>query len=169
MDKNKKKKYRTKLPDENVEYTFIFPGDIYRTYVYKGLTDTDRVIVMNVKTKNYSNYSRGYFAGMMKRQLISKKPVEASEIKPEQVKKQANETLSDFEERMISELRSLTPALTLSVISCIGYSPEKLADDLERLKNTNTEYTQEYINRVFGDLIKARDIIFNIKSDLKVI
>ena len=68
---------KCKLPEENVEYTFIFPGQRYVTYTYCGLNEKGRLILYNVKQKTFSTMSPGWFNALIgkRHQLISKRPI----------------------------------------------------------------------------------------------
>lgn len=159
------KTYVKREPDENVEYTFVFPGKKVYTYLYYATNEKDRFVLYNVTTKTFTTMSRGWFFKLCKTQLLSKREVDGAKPKtpapletakktaPAQVLKESN---SDLENRIISELRSLSGVVEMNVTALIGRSPKALADDMECLKNFSDDYSDEYVNRVMGEMFKAR-------------
>ena len=155
--KNMKKDIKVKLPEENVEYTFVFPGNIFRTYIFVCQRGDDRVVLMNTKTKQFTNMTPGWFAKMRRRQLISAKPTEDYKAPEPKEKGPVVEKASDYEKRIIQELRSLTPMEALSIKAKVGRHPEEIANDLERISNDKEErFSQEFVNRVFKEMTVAR-------------
>lgn len=166
-----------KLPEENVEYTFVFPGQRFISYVFVCQRADGRVVLMNTTTKEFTNMTAGWFAKLRRRQLISAKPYNkeycvvqdsqngVSEVKEQKlVEKSSNkESLSEYELRLISELRTLSPAEAFSVQALIGRTPQALANELESLDDN---CTQEYVNRVFSDLMKAGDCYRRLRGNV---
>ena len=166
---------KCKLPEENMEYTFIFPGQRYVTYTYCGQNAKGRLILYNVKQKTFSSMSPGWFNALIgkRKQLVSKRPVgelsktcaDTNQQKPlyEQL------TIEEpYEQRSIRELRELSPALAFSVQSAIGYPPAELAVNLESVhKDKNGEiYNDVFVARCFCDLMKAQGIYHTKKNNL---
>ena len=65
-----------------------------------------------------------------------------------------------YEEKILRELRSLTPAKALAVHGAIGYSADKLADELEGilLDKNEEKYSNAYVSRVFKTLMTAQTV-----------
>ncbi|MBQ3492496.1 MAG: hypothetical protein IJA88_00130 [Clostridia bacterium] len=157
---------KVKLPEENVEYTFIFPGQKFVTYTYCGLNDKGRLILYNVKQKTFSNMSPGWFSALCgkRKQLIRTKRLDG--YVPPKIEPRTIEPTTEQESReskMIRQLRELSPALALSVQMTIGYPPEELATELENVLNDKDEvlYDRNYVNRVFNAYLKAQTILLN--------
>ncbi len=164
---------RIKLPEENVEYTFVFPYKKYYTYVYVGQNEMGRLILMNVKTKRFCTMTPGWFAHLRKTQLvctkkvdgyIEAKNVERKIIKPieEQPVQLKIEEIAltveiPFEKKVVQELRSLSPQMTLTVMSAIKEHPLDLANEIELIFGREDAFTPEFINRVCSTMIKARE------------
>ena len=161
MKKTTKAK-KVKLPEENVEYTLVFPGNKLITYVFCGVNDKGRLILMNVKTKTFTTMSPGWFKSLTGKrgQLVSKKAItdKQTDTKPQNQNFVVTWREETYEQKIIRELRTLTPAKALSVYSAIGYSADKLADELEGIMNDKdeTKYSREYVSRVFRTLINAQ-------------
>ena len=120
---------------------------------------------MNVNTNLFTTMSPGWFSKLRNRQLISAKrlsdaPVEQKIIAPKE------ETLSEFDRRVINELHRLTPAQSFAVEARIGRSVESLKKDLLRLAQDNDDsFTQAFIDKTFSDMIKARDVYLQVPSN----
>lgn len=158
---------RVKLPEENMVYTFVFPGNRFISYVYVCQRGDGRIMLMNVKTKQFTHMTAGWFSKLRRRQLISTKPYNHDEVIQELHKQEAKAPAKTetYEEQIIREFRELTPAQAFSVEAKIGRSAEALANDLERIKNDKEDsYTQEYINRVFGEMTIARDVVLRLQN-----
>ena len=149
---------KVKMPESNVEYTFIFPGKKYITYVFCGVNEKGRLVLMNVETKTFTTMTPGWFSALCgkRRQLISTKPVNRAE-KPKKEPSVVPNT-ENYETRSIRELRELSKEMEITVAAAIGYSPKRLADDLEKILSDDAPYTQAYLSRVFGDLMQAQGI-----------
>lgn len=156
---------KNKLPEEGVEYTFVFPGNRRITYVYVGLNDKKRVVLMNVNTKLFTTMTPGWFSKLRNRQLISTKRL-ADAPEEQKIVAPKEETLSEFDNRVLNELRSLTPAQSFAVEARIGRSVQTLISDLIKASQDNGEpYTQSFIDKTFSDLIKARDVYLQVSSN----
>ena len=155
QDKKKALNKRVKTPKMGVEYTFVFPGRKCYTYTYYMTNDKGRFVFYNKTCKSFTNMTPGWFAKLCRSQLISEVVVEKQEIKAEPQKP----TAETYEERTLKTLRSLPQRLEIEVTAAIGYSPAKLASELENLfKDKENTYSQPYVNRVFENLLKAQDI-----------
>ena len=154
-------KRSTKLPEENVEYTFIFPKNKLVKFIYCGLNDKGRLILMNTQTKTFTNMSIGWFNALCgkRHQLVSKKSL-TNKQEPQKQNFTLKWKKETYEERTLRELRSLSPATALSVELAIGYPAAKLADELQSilLDKDEEKYSNEYVNRVFRNLNKAENI-----------
>ena len=162
-----KKNIRVKLPEENVEYTFVFPGKKIISYVYICLREDKRIVLMNTKTKQFTNMTASWFAKLRKRQLISEKPYNETvwADKPKREEKVVEVKEETWEEKVIRELRGLTPAQAFAVHVKIGRTAEELAGDLERLFNDKEDnYTQEFVNRVCREMTVARDCYLSLQN-----
>lgn len=161
MKKTTKAK-KVKLPEENVEYTLVFPGHKLITYVFCGVNDKGRLILMNVNTKTFTTMTPGWFKSLTGKrgQLVSKKPItdKQTDTKPKNQNFVVTWREETYEQRIIRELRTLTPAQALAVYGAIGYSADKLADELEEIMNDKdgTRFSNVYTSRVFMTLIKAQ-------------
>ena len=156
---------RVKLPEDNVEYTFVFPGRKYISYIFICQRADGRVVLMNTKTKQFTNMTPGWFSKLRRWQLVSAKPYDGPEkidtigTKTEEVKQEPKE--ETFEEKIIRELRELTPAEAFAVQTKIGRTAESLASELERLDDS---YTQEYVNRVCRDMMVATECYNSLRK-----
>ena len=174
MKKNDWKKEVSKkvaLPEENVEYTFIFPGNKFITYTFCGLNEKGRLVLYNVKQKTFSTMSPGWFNSLIgkRRQLVSKKSIMDKQKEQETKRPQGIKLIwkeETYEERSIRELRELTPAQAFSVNTKIGYPADVLADELEKIfaDKTGELYSNEYVSRVFGNLMRAQTIIATLNN-----
>ena len=63
-----------------------------------------------------------------------------------------------YEDSIIRKLRTLTPAQEFSVQAVIGRSALSLAKDLEELYKKPESKTQEYVNRVCSEMMRAIDV-----------
>ena len=158
-----KRAINNKLPEEDVEYTFVFPGKRFITYVFVGVNDKGRVVLMNVNTKKFTNMTPGYFSYLRRNQLITKRQL-GTEEKTTNISVNVKSNIGaiikkeSYEESIIKKLKTLTPAQEFSVQAVIGRSALSLAKDLEDLyKNPDTK-TQEYVNRIFSELLRALDV-----------
>ncbi len=167
----KAKKFKIKEPEENVEYSFIFPGRKIYTYLYYGKNDKGRYVLYNVKTKTFTTMTAGWFSKLCKKQLISKKPTKEPNVKENETLEMskkidvvdvANETTESFENRIIRELRSLSGSMEMTVTAKIGRSPSALANDLERIQKNPNEYLDVYVNHVMQEMMVARDCYLKI-------
>ena len=158
-------KVKTKLPEENVEYTFVCKDRVYRTYIYIGLNEAGRVILMNVKTKRFTTMTPSWFNKMMKNQCIATKRIDAPfTLRPAPAPVERQRT---WEEQVIADLRTLTPVQAHNVMAVIKRHPDELADELERLYSPEGDNcTQAFINRVCTDVMKALDVIRPPKNAL---
>ena len=158
-----KRAINNKLPEEDVEYTFVFPGKRFITYVFVGVNDKGRVVLMNVDTKKFTNMTPGYFSYLKRNQLITKKELESKKETTNYTvnvqSKVASETKKEsYEDSIIRKLRTLTPAQEFSVQAVIGRSALSLAKDLEELYKKPESKTQEYVNRVCSEMMRAIDV-----------
>lgn len=158
------KQIQVKLrPKENVEYTFLFvkndkaTGKIsYSNYtlIYLCSNQKGRDLFFNKTTKSMVNYSRGWFAHMYRKQLVSEVALYKDEIK-KAIEPKPEES---YEERVLRVLRGATTSEEISVLAIVGRTPQAIADDLERIAD-DENYTQEYINRVCAEMMKAYEIL----------
>ncbi len=161
---------KVKLPEENVEYTFYLKNQATATYIYIGLNDKDRVVLMNVKNKKFITMTPTYFSYMRKNRCASQIKTEKYKEPIKSIKgkeKSCSESTEEYEKRIIRELRELTPALCLSLMAHIGQHPNSLANELELLQaDKDDKYPQPFVNRVFTNLMKAQDFLrdFNNKD-----
>ena len=143
-----------KLPEEDVEYTFVFPGKKYMTFIFVGVNEKGRAVLMNVKTKRFTNMTLGYFNYLVKKQLINKKKLEGAKITEEASKSVQNKKESP-EEEILRKISSLTPAQAFTVYSRIGYTVEEL---VKRLKEIDEDTPNEVVQQSCRDMMYAYDV-----------
>lgn len=158
MEKN----IKVKLPEENVEYTFVLPGNRFITYRFIGIKENGRVQLVNVKTNYVTSMTSGWFSSMLKKNLVSKKIVEPE--KPKQIKIVEDDlviTKKSEDEmwcEMILRVKSATKAQKSIIERVIGRELEELIYHSEKLRDyPESSFNQGFINRTTNDLIKAID------------
>lgn len=160
-----KRKYKVKLPEENTVYGLIFPSGVY-PFVFVAVNDKGRVLMMNVTTKKIRDFTPGFLSKLCSKQCLYKKPYDSKSTAKftcrennDVVKPEENVKPLSYEERIIKELRELSPQMTYKVMGAIKRHPLELAKDLERLYNDSEHaFTQEFVNRVCGEMITACNV-----------
>lgn len=130
MGKNKK----VIQPQENIEYTFIFPGRRIFKFIYYGVKDNGRLMFFNVISNSMTDMSPERFSYLHQRQLLSKRVV----VEPTQkIKNHNNEDL-----KIIKELRSITTKDKKVIYELTNIDVDTLADQFEDgLKNSWPDFS----------------------------
>lgn len=169
----KKPKKQPKIqPKEDIRYTFVFKNKKRYTLIFYGVNPSGRLLFFNETTNGFTNMSAGWFANLIKNNLISatdkdNKPLiggitKKVEPKKTETKPQADITnvmldtdkVEESELRIIRELREMSYLESNDVIGMIGITPVELADNLEYLRSSENYATQEFINTTMARVIK---------------
>lgn len=161
------------LPRENVKYTIYFknkgnPRAHAYTLTYVGTNGKGRLMFLNLTTGNFTSFTPGYFSKLLARNtaaaidIETNAPLSILSPKAPAVGKASAvpEDEASFEEYTLRRLRNLSEAVSISVLARIGYAPKELADKLEKIMHDDEKkISQEEVNKVFSDLMKANDVI----------
>ncbi len=149
----KKSKYI--LPEKHVEYTFAISGKFYkRIFLDSAPTSTGeiRLFFQDVKDDYVSDMSVWQFNEYRRKHQIRKeRRLEGYVAQAEPSKPiKATEGEQEFWKDVTKRVRNIPEAHYAYVVELIGYSPLKLADEMDNLDNGL--YTKEYEYRVMRNV-----------------